>query len=105
MAINPAHKVLTLADHMINGEIAYRKGDLDMAVVELNEAVKIEDELLYMEPPDWLIPARHALGAVLVSAGRLRQAEDVYRADLKYWPDNGWSLYGLWKCMEARRRS
>ena len=102
MAINPAHKVLTLADHALNGEIAYRRGDIDKAVTELNEAVRIEDELMYMEPPDWLVPSRHALGAVLVSAGRMGEAERVYRADLKYWPENGWSLYGLWKCLDAR---
>jgi len=102
MAINPAHKVLTIADHTLNGEIAYRRGETDKAVSELNQAVKIEDDLLYMEPPDWLVPARHALGAVLVSAGRMSEAEQVYRADLKYWPENGWSLYGLWQCLDAR---
>lgn len=102
MAINPAHKVLTIADHTINGEIAYRRGETDKAVSELTEAVKIEDDLLYMEPPDWLVPVRHALGAVLVSAGRMSQAEEVYRSDLKYWPENGWSLYGLWQCLDAR---
>lgn len=102
MAINKAHTVLALADHVLTGEIAYRRGEIDKAVSELTEAVKIEDGLMYMEPPDWLIPTRHALGAVLVDAGRMNEAEAVYRADLKYWPENGWSLYGLWQCLNAK---
>lgn len=103
MAINDAHTVLKLADHVITGEIAYRKGDFDKAVNELSAGVKIEDSLLYMEPPDWLVPARHALGAILVERKRWTEAEAVYRADLKYWPENGWSLYGLWQCLEASK--
>ncbi|MCI0631979.1 MAG: hypothetical protein L0Y44_15145 [Phycisphaerales bacterium] len=102
MAINPAHKVLSIADHVLNGEIAFRKREIDTAVRELTEAVNIEDTLLYMEPPDWLVPVRHTLGAVLMSAGRTAEAEDVYRTDLKYWPENGWALFGLWKSLEAQ---
>jgi cytochrome c-type biogenesis protein CcmH/NrfG len=40
-------------------------------------------------------PARHTLGAVLLAAGRVKEAEKVYREDLRRWPENRWSLYGL----------
>lgn len=99
---NPADKVLALADHVLAGEIAFRQGRMDEAVTALNAAVKIEDDLLYMEPPDWLQPARHSLGAILTAAGRFAEAEAVYRADLKRWPENGWSLYGLGVCLKQR---
>jgi tetratricopeptide (TPR) repeat protein len=102
MAVNPAHKVLSIADHMLAGEIAFRRGEIDASVAELRKAIAIEDDLLYMEPPEWIQPVRHTLGAVLVSAGRFDEAERVYREDLEIWPENGWSLHGLARCLEAR---
>ncbi|HMQ14598.1 MAG TPA: hypothetical protein PKC49_01375 [Phycisphaerae bacterium] len=102
MATNPATDVLAIADHMLAGEILYRRGRIDEAAFELRKAVAIEDRLRYMEPPDWIQPVRHTLGAVLTAGGRYGQAEAVYREDLKRWPDNGWSLYGLAQCLKAR---
>jgi len=102
MAINPAHKILSIAKHMLNGEIAYRTGEIDLAVAELRNAIEIEDSLLYMEPPEWVQPVRHTLGAVLLESGRHTEAEVVYRQDLTEWPENGWSLYGLSRCLRAR---
>jgi tetratricopeptide (TPR) repeat protein len=101
MAINTARTVLALGDHVLEGEIALSEKDLDKAASELREAVKIEDSLIYMEPPDWLVPARHTLGAILVAAKRYDEAEKVYREDLVIWPENGWSLYGLAECLHA----
>jgi tetratricopeptide (TPR) repeat protein len=101
MAQNPAHTVLELASHVLAGEIAYRKGDMDGAVALLTKAVAIEDGLRYMEPPDWFQPARHSLGAVLVAAGRKAEAEKVYREDLRRLPENGWSLFGLSQCLDG----
>jgi tetratricopeptide (TPR) repeat protein len=102
MAINPAGSILRIAAHMLDGEIAYRRGDIDEAVAELRKAIALEDELVYMEPPEWIQPVRHTLGAVLVDAGRFAEAEKVYREDLAIWPENGWSLYGLAQCVRAR---
>ncbi len=102
MAINPAHRVLTIAGHVLDGEIAFVRGQMDEAVASLRTAAQLEDELQYMEPPEWMQPVRHTLGAVLVSAGRHAEAERVYRDDLARWPENGWSLYGLATCLKAR---
>jgi len=44
--------------------------------------MKIEDEQLYTEPPDWYYPIRHSLGAVLLRAGA-RWSRALYREDLK----------------------
>ena len=30
-----------------------------------------------------------------MDAHRFAEGEEVYRADLKHYPENGWSLYGL----------
>jgi tetratricopeptide (TPR) repeat protein len=103
MAINPAADVLKVAARMLEGELSYREGNLDDALKGLEEAVALEDALRYMEPPDWIQPVRHTLGAVLLREGRVADAEKVYRKDLEVWPDNGWSLFGLYRCLEARR--
>jgi predicted Zn-dependent protease len=102
MAINPAEDILKIAKHFLDGEIAYRRGNIKRAVKELKKAIALEDKLRYMEPPEWMQPVRHTLGAILLSAGRHEEAEKAYREDLKDWPENGWSLYGLGRCLRAR---
>jgi hypothetical protein len=59
--------------------------------------------LRYDEPPGWILPVRHALGANLMQAGRYAEAEQVYRDDLAQFPDNGWSLYGLARSLRLQR--
>lgn len=101
---NPARRVLSIAEHQLAGEILNRKGDVDGAVRELREGVRIEDTLRYNESPDWLLPVRHALGAVLVRAKRWSEAEAVYREDLGKNAENGWSLWGLARSLRAQER-
>jgi len=96
--------VLAVATHMLSGELLYREGKIDEGLVQLREAVKSEDALRYDEPPDWILPARHALGAALLEAGRTAEAEQVYRADLARLPDNGWSLFGLARCLQLENK-
>src|SRR6185503_16509863 len=92
---NSAADLLALAEAALEGEILYREGKKDAAFASLREAVKREDALRYSEPPDWIQPIRHTLGAALMDSGRAAEAETVYRDDLKRWPENGWSLLGL----------
>jgi len=105
MAINPAHKILDIADLMLEGEIALAREDYQASVGYLRKAVEVEEGLLYMEPPEWVQPVRHTLAAVLVEDGKYADAEQVYRADLKKWPNNGWSLYGLARCLEMQDKT
>lgn len=105
MSINPAHKVLAIAGHMLDGEIALAEKNHDAAIASLRQGAAIEDDLLYMEPPEWLHPIRHPLGAVLIQAGRHVEAEQVYREDLKAWPENGWSLFGLAKALRMQGKT
>lgn len=64
--------------------------------------MRIEDGLRYDEPPDWMEPVRHTLGAVLLRAGRHAEAEAVYREDLARYPENGWSLFGLGRALHLQ---
>jgi tetratricopeptide (TPR) repeat protein len=92
---NKGHDVLNVAEHLLAGEILVRGGQVDKGLAELQEAVKLEDVLRYSEPPDWIHPIRHALGANLLAVGRAADAEKVYRDDLVKLPNDGWALYGL----------
>ena len=92
---NTSQSILGVAEAMIDGEVAYRDGKIDVAFKHLREAVRRRDALNYDEPWGWMQPARHALGALLLEQGRLTESERVYRADLKRHPNNPWSLYGL----------
>jgi len=102
LSINLAKDVLAVADPMLEGEIAFRKGDISGAESALRQAIAAEDALRYMEPPEWIQPVRHTLGAILLHAGRYEDAEEEYRADLDKWPGNGWSLFGLAECLRAK---
>lgn len=96
---------LSIAVHALSGEIATRRGDLDAGINHFREAAKIEDAGLYFEPPKWYYPIRHSLGAALVKAGQNAEAEKVYREDLKRFPENGWSLFGLAQALRAQGKN
>lgn len=96
---------LEIATHALTGEIAARQGRLDEAVTHFTAGMKLEDEQLYTEPPDWYYPLRHSLGAVLLKAGKPAEAERLYRDDLKRFPENGWSLFGLAQALRAQRKA
>jgi tetratricopeptide (TPR) repeat protein len=101
----PAATLLEIGAHELAGEIAAAEGDVETAVAELERAVSMQDALVYMEPPPWYYPVRQALGAVLLDAGRPGDAEAVYRIDLKKYPENGWSLFGLAQSLEQQGRA
>jgi tetratricopeptide (TPR) repeat protein len=96
---------LSIAVHALTGEIATRRGDLDAGITHFREAIKIEDAGLYFEPPKWYYPVRHSLGAVLLKAGKNAEAEQAYREDLKRFPENGWSLFGLAQALKAQGKN
>jgi len=108
---NKSNDILTIAEAMLEGELAYRKGAYDDAFDHLRRSVHLSDNLAYDEPWGWMQPARHALGALLMEQGHLDEAEAVYRADLGYddtlarphqHPENVWSLHGLHECLTRK---
>lgn len=96
--------LLTIAKEVLSGEIAAKNKDYDTAIAHLSRAVRLEDSLIYNEPPDWYYPVRHTLGAVLLEAGHPREAEVVYWQDLRRYRDNGYSLFGLWQSLKSQNR-
>jgi tetratricopeptide (TPR) repeat protein len=96
--------LLRLASAVLAGEVAARQGKTDEAIVLLKEAVKLQDQIPYYEPPPWYYPVRQSLGAALLTAGRAAEAERVYGEDLGKNPQNGWSLYGLAQSLRAQNK-
>jgi hypothetical protein len=99
-----ARALLRVADAMLDGEVRFRAGQTAEGLQRLRAAVDAEKQLPYDEPPNWIIPVRHALGAALLQVGRVQEAEQVYRDDLARWPGNGWSLYGLSRALKLQNR-
>jgi tetratricopeptide (TPR) repeat protein len=99
---NLAVQVFGVAEKMLDGEILYREGKVDEGIAALRDSAKREDRLRYIEPPDWIQPVRHALGAALLESGRFADAEQVYRDDLARYPQNGWALYGLSRALKQQ---
>ncbi|MFZ0134483.1 MAG: hypothetical protein WAK95_18240 [Desulfobacterales bacterium] len=99
---NGAKAILDIAVDVLAGELAAQRGEYDLAVARLHRAALLEDNLIYNEPPDWHVPVRQSLGAVLLSAGRPAEAEAVYWQDLEQNRENGWSLFGLMQSLRAQ---
>jgi hypothetical protein len=97
--------VLGIAEKTLDAKIASEQDQWDAAAKNLRDAVALEHDLVYMEPPDWLIPPRESLGGVLLRKGDAKGAEKVFREHLAKEPRNGRGLFGLWKSLEAQGES
>ena len=102
---NPASNVMPIAHAMMEGELLFREGKMDEAFATLREGAAAEDALIYDEPPGWMLPVRHALGALLMADGRYGEAEQVYREDLQRNRNNGWGLTGLQQSLLAQGKT
>ena len=105
---NTCADVLAIAASMLDGELEYRKGNIEAAFGHLRTSIELDDGLPYDEPWGWMQPTRHAYGALLLEQGRVAEAEAVYRADLGFddtlprayqHPGNIWSLHGYHECL------
>jgi len=100
-----AKNLLQMAANVLAAEIAAKAGDYATSERLLRAAVAEQDMHWFTEPPPWYFPVRHALGAVLVQAGRGAAAEQVYREDLVRNPGNGWALMGLTQALRVQGKA
>lgn len=105
IGFSTADTVLTIADHVVCGEIAEAEGDLDAAIAHYEAGVHLQDGMTYSEPPDWHYPVRMSLGAALLKAGRPQEAESVYWKDLSRHRFYPWSMHGLIQALEAQGKT
>ena len=106
---NDARDIIGVAMEMLDGETEYKDQNYTVAFDHLRTAVEKYDTLNYSEPWSWMMPPRHALGALLLEQGHVAEAKEVYRADLglddtlvrpSQHPGNIWSLLGYQECCE-----
>jgi tetratricopeptide (TPR) repeat protein len=101
---NKAKDIMKIAKNVLGAQIAGAKKDSNGAIVQLREAVAIQDTLKYSEPEDWFFPVRESLGAALLMTGDNAGAEKVFREDLDRHPRNPRSLWGLNQALKAQGR-
>ena len=65
----------------------------------------MEEVMLYNEPRDWILPARHYLGNTLLKAKQYDEAEKVYKEDVRVNPNNAWALTGLQNALALQGRN
>ena len=104
LEFNSSGAILGIASEVLAGHIAAAQADFPRAIRHLREATRMEDALLYGEPPEWTVPVRQELGAILLAATLPVEAEQVFREDLRRFPENGWSLHGLAGALRAQGR-
>lgn len=97
--------VLDIAVHVLQGDIALRKGDAASAVAHFTTARDLEDAILYNEPPLWYQPTRLSLGAALLAAGQAVQAQAAFEENLALYPGNVWGLAGLVESLQVQAKS
>jgi tetratricopeptide (TPR) repeat protein len=102
---NSARDMFAIGVLVAKARIADVQGKPEEALAFLRDAVSKEDQTAYDEPSDWFFPVRHILGAELLKAGKVSEAEAVYRKDLALHPDNGWALYGLAQALEVQNKN
>ena len=93
--INKVTEVCRIASNVLEAELDVKDGKYNEAITLLKEAITIEDNLNYNEPPDWFFSVRHLLGNLLLTTKDYAQAEIIYKEDLAHWPKNGFALNGL----------
>jgi len=103
--LNSVDQLIAIATRVLEAEILRKQGQRESAETLLREAVAIEDQLNYNEPPDWFFSVRHPLGVVLLEMEKYAEAEAVYRDDLFFLPENGWALNGLYQSLQAQNKS
>jgi tetratricopeptide (TPR) repeat protein len=105
---NKCIDILAVAVAMLDGELAYRQGNFDLAFKELLRSITLDDALPYDEPWGWMQPTRHAYGALLLGQGHVENAAAIYSADLGMdntlpralqHPNNVWALHGYYECL------
>jgi hypothetical protein len=105
LGFNSAQQVLGIASGMLDGYIARGQRNYKRAAELLSKAAQAEDKLNYDEPPDWYLPPRESLGAVLFTDGRYADAEAAFRAELKAHAKNPRALFGLAECLQAQKKT
>jgi tetratricopeptide (TPR) repeat protein len=100
--MNPNEAMLVVMNEVMAAKLDFSKGDAESAIKHWRAAAEAQDKLNYTEPPDWYYPVRESLGAALLAGNKAKEAEAVFREDLRRNPRNPRSLFGLRESLAAQ---
>lgn len=101
----PTNDIAEMANVVLTAAIEEQKGNLDNTIKYLRKAVAIQDNSVFVETPHFYYPIRQALGFALLKQNRPDEAQKIFNEDLEKWPNNGWSLFGLYKSYEQQEKA
>jgi hypothetical protein len=101
---NPPSTGAIIAAGILQGEIEFVRGRQTDAMKTFTLTRAMEDEMIYREPKDWLLPVRQYVGTHLLEMSQPEGAEKTFREDLVHNPGNGWALLGLAKSLESQHK-
>lgn len=91
----PALDILNIARMTATARAAAAEGKMETAVEAMEEAVAIQDQIAYTEPPYWYYPAKQTLAAMLIEKGDTERGEQLFLEALTESPNNALVLFGL----------
>ncbi|RYY14336.1 MAG: hypothetical protein EOO04_30365 [Chitinophagaceae bacterium] len=94
-----------VAENILLATTSFHQKKYEQAFTAIKKAIRAEESLIYSEPNLWMLPARQYLGAFLLKLKQSKEAEKVYRDDLKWNPGNGWSLVGLYQALKSQQKT
>lgn len=101
---NPPSTGAIIAAGILQAEIEFVRGRHTDAMETLAKTRAMEDEMIYREPKDWLLPVRQYVGTHLLEMSKPEEAENTFREDLMHNPGNGWALLGLAKSLDSQHK-
>lgn len=102
---NPPVVGVAVAESILEGELLFAQGKVAESAAAFGRAIQTEDGMAYVEPKDWVLPARHFAGACMLKQGKAAEAEALYREDLVHNPGSGWALLGLAQSLDAQKKN
>ena len=98
----PALDILNIARLTVIARASAAQEDYASAIEAMEEAVALQDQIAYTEPPYWYYPAKQTLAAYVLQSGEAERAEQLFLEALAESPNNAWVLYGLGETYKAQ---
>lgn len=91
----PLPAVLQIAANTIGAKRLMASENYEGAIELLQDNVRLQDSLFYLEPPFWYYATEQTLGAAYYANGQFQEAEQAFKASLIRHPNSAASLFGL----------
>lgn len=104
LAQNPLTKIMDIAALVLEANINAAQRKQDDYVQNLRQAIKLQDQLDYDEPPAWYVQIRLELGFELIRQKKFVEAEKEFLKALDKQQRNGRALIGLYLALKGQNR-